>query len=189
MVDFRYHRPIITSTCPHKRSLEWLLQREHYPCCLWRDKCDFWKIFWIISSSKFYNSFTPRGIYLWHSYEVHEENICQTLVFLSDNSDLAGLITSKLLPEFWIQFRESLPILNSLTKNESPNEESVPMTPLRGTKLGSELGPIGPIEDLEILMGFFGGGVRCLLVVEKKWILEQSRGEMTGYFFAPTLTT
>ena len=55
------------------------------------------------------------------------------------------------------------------------------MTPLRGTKLGTEL---GPIEDLEILMGFFGGGVRCLLVVEKeKWIFEQSRGEMTGYFF------
>ena len=52
------------------------------------------------------------------------------------------------------------------------------MTPLRGTKLGTEL---GPIEDLENSMGFFGGGVRCLLDVEKKWILEQSRGENTGY--------
>ena len=94
------------------------------------------------------------------------------------------MLASKLLPEFWIQFRKSLPILNPLTKNESPNEESVPMNPLRGTKLGTEL---GPIEDFETLMGFFGGGVRCLLVVRKIWILERSRGEKTGYFFAPTL--
>ena len=89
-----------------------IASKAHYPCSLWIDKCDFRKIFWIISSSKFHNSFTPRDIYLWHSYEVHKENVSQTLVFLSDNSDL--------LPEFWIQFRESLPILNSLTKNESP---------------------------------------------------------------------
>ena len=100
---------------------------------------------------------------------------------------MAGLIASKLLPEFWIQFRKSLPILNSLTKNESaPNEDSVPMTPVRGTKLRTEL---GPNEDLENSMGFFGGGVRCLLVVEKKKDLGTKQGEKTGYFFAPTVTT
>ena len=58
------------------------------------------------------------------------------------------------------------------------------MTPLRGTKLGTKL---GSIEDFETLMGFFAGGVRCLLVVGKKWILERSKGEKAGYFFAPTL--
>ena len=57
------------------------------------------------------------------------------------------------------------------------------MTPLRGTKLGSELGPIGPIEDLEILMGFFGGGVRCLLVVEKKMDLGTKQGRNDRLFF------
>ena len=31
--------------------------------------------------------------------------------------------------------------------------------------------------------GILWGGVSYLLVVEKKWILERSRGEKTGYFF------
>ena len=31
MVDFRYHRPIITNTCPHKQSRESLLQKHTIP--------------------------------------------------------------------------------------------------------------------------------------------------------------
>lgn len=131
--------------------------------------------------------FTPRDIYLWHSYEVHKENVSQTLVFLSDNSDLTGLIASKLLPEFWIQFRKSLPILNSLTKNESaPNEDSVPMTPLKRHKAWNRARTHRGPRNFN---GILWGGVRYSLVVGKKWILERSRGEKTGYFFAPTLTT
>ena len=54
------------------------------------------------------------------------------------------------------------------------------MNPLRGTKLGTEL---GPIEDFETLMGFFGGGVRCLLVVGKKMDLGTKQGRKDRLFF------